>query len=135
MAIYEMNPACEKMARLKSFEKMYERYRFLHLVVEWVPTCPATAEGQVMVAVLPGVKRAEAQTKDQVMMMKPLFVGPTWKQGSVALNQQIDAQRFMHSGEGTDDGVACTIYVYCDKPSNGYLRVKYGVEFAFPRPF
>lgn len=131
----ELNPGCAQLPRLAQYETMYERYRITRVTVAYEPLSGAATEGNIAVAILPGPKNSKVVDWASIAKCQPNMMRPAWKPGQIRAGPALDAQRFMHAGVTSEDGVAFTIYAKPSKANIGLLRVTYSVEFAFPRPF
>lgn len=123
------------LPRLFAHAKMYERYRFLSLRVDYVPTSGAATNGSITITIQPGVKNTKITSAEMAMKCQPCLVRPAWKAGTLRAGPMLDAQRFLHVGVADADGVAFCIYTFPSTPDIGYVKVTYTVEFAFPHPF
>lgn len=130
-----LNPASDSLLRLSRYETMYERFRYIKLVVTFEPTSGMATEGSVAFSLLTGPAQAVVKDRATILKCQPARVTPAWKRATIVAGVNLDSQRFLHCGEAGDGGVAATIYCLATAKSLGFLRVSYTVEFAFPRPF
>lgn len=131
---FSFNPGVEGTPRLKSFERMYGRYRFNYVNIAYKSGSATNVAGNIAVGVLPGMINTTIKTQDDILRLKPSFYVPIWKNEQLSLNKFIDSQRFMLSGSNDNDGISFTLYVLGTQ-SGGMIQVSYQVEFAYPRPF
>lgn len=127
------------LPRLYNHSKMYERYRFINLRVEYVPMSGMATEGSITITIQPGPKNVKITDAASAMKCQPCLTLPAWKAGSLRANARIDAQRFLHVGASGEDEVSFTIYAFSSLPKAGatigHVKVSYSVELAFPHPF
>lgn len=122
------------LPRLDSIAKLYERYRFISLVVEYEPTSGTATTGSVAMCLIPGPIEASIKDRDAIIKSQPNVVLPAWKAGKLRAGKNLDASRFLHTESSGDTGVSCTLYIATTTKDLGYIRVSYQVEVAFPRP-
>lgn len=133
--VVQLNPADDDLPRLKQWGKVYERYRLTSLRLEYVPLSGTATTGAIFITILPGPKRTDVKDEGTIAKCQPLLVRPAWKAGTLRAGANLEAQRFMHCGDTSADGVVATIYIKSTASAIGLVRVHYTVEFAFPHPF
>lgn len=131
----EMNPGADILPRLLAHSKIYERYRFIRVVVAYEPLSGMATSGSIAVTLSPGKKNAAIKDMATILKCQPCLARPSWKAGTLRAGARLDAQRWMHSEQADNDGISFTLYAIGSAANLGYLRVTYTVEFAFPHPF
>lgn len=122
--------------RLNYEAAKYNRFRIRYVNIAYKGTTSTYTTGQATLGIMAGPSDSSVKTASDIQKLRPLWVGPVWKNGSISVGQDIQSQlSYLTSKAGDFDGVPFTIYFQQSNDSAcGVLEISYLVEFSFPKP-
>lgn len=135
LATLQFNCASTTHPRLSNTAKCYERYRVRSVVLTYNSTSGTATTGGVTLGIHPGPTNSNVKKAEDILKLDPSRTTPAWKNSTIRLGQNIDAQRWMHVGKTTEEGVAFTCYYIKSGDATGQIKITYDIEFAYPVPF
>lgn len=135
IGILEFNCSIDNLPRLKAMASAYERYRIKKVTVKYCSGSGQSTTGAVAIGYHPGPKNASVKDQDTILKLSPNRFTPGWKDTTLVIGPGIDAQRWMHVGKTTEEGVAFTLYYMSSGAATGRIILDYDIELAYPVPF
>lgn len=140
-ATVPLNPAYYVGAMLGSLSRAYEKFRFVRAVVQYIPSVPTSAQGQVVMTSTRSIKEPFLDGSSASFLGRALSTGnavatPVWREESITLEMSpewllvdplIDAD--------LDDCIAQEVQVYAFGTTTaaiGILLLHYEIEFTEP---
>jgi len=136
LKVVEFNPGHAMLPRLTQYENMYSRYRILSLTIKFIPACATTTTGSLYMGIAPGSIMEQVKNPDTILKLRPSRCCAVWQTTSISVGENIDSQRFMHTGTKDNDSVAFALYYHFGNvEASGHFQVAYKIEFAYPKVF
>lgn len=136
--VFDLNPACWVNSRLSLVAKTYEKYRYDHIVLHFIPSTGTSTSGFVGVYVEPEVYDPIVNSVTQVLTHHNATAGPVWCPAKVAFSRAPSDQTtyLCTDKSGIERGLMtqakAAVISNTGSSSLGILAIEYDITFMYP---